>query len=213
LKLIVKLFIYLKNILFSQAKYQVLEPGKIVVITAPSGSGKSTLVRRILSSFPQFAFSVSACTRAPRAGEVHGKDYYFFSEEEFQKLIEENAFAEWEMVYPGKYYGTLHAELGRIWQDGKIPIMDIDVRGALSIRRQYPHTTLTVFIKAPSLAILQTRLESRGTESAENIQIRLDKAVEELSFASQFDYIVVNDKLEEATSTLKNILTEFLQKP
>jgi len=126
-----------------------LAAGKIIAITAPSGSGKTTLVKNLLESCPHVAFSISACTRLPRSGEEHGKDYYFYDEEEFKKLIAEDAFVEWEMVYTGKYYGTLKSELQRIWDSGKSPIVDIDVQGALAVRDKYPDICLTIFIEAP----------------------------------------------------------------
>jgi guanylate kinase len=179
------------------------------VITAPSGSGKTTLVKRLLKSCPHLEFSVSACTRLPRGGEVHGRDYYFFEEEQFKTLIEEDAFVEWEMVYPGKYYGTLKSELQRIWDAGKHPLVDIDVMGALAIKNQYNDICKTVFIEAPSLKVLGERLNSRGTETEHSLRERLSKAALELTFAPRFDCIIINDNLENATKELMEQVDTF----
>jgi len=186
-----------------------LATGKIIVITAPSGSGKTTLVKRLLDSCPLLEFSVSACTRRARKGEHHGKDYYFYEEGQFRKLIDENAFVEWEMVYNGKYYGTLKAELQRIWDAGKSPLVDIDVQGALAIRDKYPQNCLTIFIEAPSLDALRERLMTRGTETEHSIEERITKAVSELTFAPRFDHIIINDNLDIATKELMRLVDEF----
>lgn len=187
-----------------------MSTGKIIIITAPSGSGKTTLVKRLLQSCPDLSFSISACTRSPRPGEQHGKDYYFHSEEDFRKLIEENAFVEWEMVYTGKYYGTLHAELNRIWDNGQHPLVDIDVKGALAIHDAYPDNSLSLFIKAPSLEELRKRLEKRGTENKQSLEERVAKAAYELSYADQFDKVIVNDDLEIATKELITTVSDYL---
>jgi guanylate kinase len=183
---------------------------KIIIITAPSGSGKTTLVRRLLAANPNLAFSISACTRTPRTGEVHGRDYYFLSEVEFKKRIDEDAFVEWEMVYTGKYYGTLKEELERIWKDGRTPLVDIDVKGALAIQEQFPSSSLSIFIKAPSLQILRERLITRGTESPQMLEERLAKAEYELMDADEFNLIIVNDNLETATTELVNVSNNFI---
>jgi guanylate kinase len=183
---------------------------KIIVITAPSGSGKTTLVKQLMFQFPQLSFSVSACTRAARGGEVDGRDYYFLTEATFKSLLEQDAFIEWEMVYEGKYYGTLKTELDRIWEEEKVPLVDIDVKGALSIQSKYPEITSTIFIKAPSLEILSERLQNRGTETPESLKERIAKAVDELEFAEQFDYIIVNDNLEIAVAELTKIIASIL---
>jgi len=190
-----------------------LNQEKIIIITAPSGSGKTTLVKRLLNTCPTLGFSVSACTRTPRPGEQHGKDYYFYSETEFEQLIKEDAFVEWEMVYTGKYYGTLRSELQRIWSDGKSPLVDIDVKGALAIQDVYPDTTLTIFIQAPSLEVLRDRLKLRGTETPTSLEERVSKATFELSFAPQFDRIIVNDNIDHATAELVQVIEEFLAQP
>jgi len=183
---------------------------KIIIVTAPSGSGKTTLVRRLLAANPGLAFSVSACTRAPRTGELHGRDYYFMSEPEFKRHIDEDAFIEWEMVYTGKYYGTLKVELERIWAEGRTPLVDIDVKGALAIQEQFPDQSLSIFIKAPSLEVLRERLIMRGTESPQMLDERLAKAEYELMDASEFNLLIVNDDLVQATNDLVEATTSFV---
>lgn len=164
----------------------------------------------MLKACPELAFSVSACTRKPREGEVNGRDYHFFEEAQFQKLIEEDAFVEWEMVYTGKYYGTLRSEIQRIWDNKQYPLVDIDVMGALAIQDAYPDTSLTLFIQAPSLEALRERLSLRGTETPQSLEERVSKASFELSFATQFDRIIINDDLDEATEELVQVCQEFL---
>ncbi len=186
-----------------------MSTGKIIVITAPSGSGKTTLVKHLLEACPHLAFSISACTRNPRKGEVDGRDYYFYEEDRFKKLIEEDAFVEWEMVYTGKYYGTLKAELQRIWDSGKSPLVDIDVHGALAIRDKYPDICKTIFIEAPSLEVLRQRLIARGTETEHSLEERVNKAAHELAFASRFDCIIINDNLDKAREELIQVVENF----
>jgi guanylate kinase len=185
---------------------------KIIIITAPSGSGKTTIVRHLLEKFPSLAFSVSACTRAPRGNEKNGTDYYFISTEEFREKIEADEFAEYEMVYEGKYYGTLKSELNRIWQQKLIPLIDIDVKGALALQSKFPQQTLTVFIQPPSIEILKERLLTRGTETSVSIKERLDKAAFELSFANHFDKVILNDTLIHATSQAEEIVQNFISR-
>ena len=167
------------------------------------------MVKRLLDSCPHLAFSISACTRKPRPGEVHARDYYFYEEDEFKKLIEEDAFIEWEMVYTGKYYGTLKSEMERIWSGGKCPLVDIDVQGALAIRKKYPEISLTIFIEAPSLEVLRERLKTRGTETEHSLEERVNKAVVELTFAPQFDRIIINEDLDIATKDLREAVESF----
>lgn len=186
---------------------------KIIIITAPSGSGKTTLVRRLLAANPNLAFSISACTRSPRTGELDGKDYYFLDEAEFKHRIDKNEFVEWEMVYTGKYYGTLKKELERIWSVGRTPLVDIDVKGAIAIQQQFPSTSLSIFIKAPSLEILRERLIARGTESPQMLEERLAKAEYELMDADEFNLIIVNDNLEVATNELVTTTNQFITAP
>lgn len=181
---------------------------KIIIITAPSGAGKTSITRYLLAKYPQLAFSVSAATRSPRNHEKNGIDYYFLSLDEFKQKIQRNEFAEWEMVYEGKYYGTLKGELERIWNAGKTPLLDIEVKGAIHLQEQYPQSTLSVFIEPPSVEELRRRLEMRGTETAESIRDRVNKASYEMSFKHHFDKIIVNSELEkachEADETIKN---------
>jgi guanylate kinase len=183
---------------------------KIIILTAPSGSGKTSISKYLLNTFPNLCFSVSAATRKPRGEEVNGKDYYFMTEEAFQAHIKNNDFIEWEMVYEGKYYGTLKSELERIWANGQVPILDIDVHGGIHVQQEYPINTLSVFVKPPSVAELRKRLESRGTESAESINTRVSKASYELSFADQFNHVVVNDDLGRACKEAEEIVRKFL---
>ncbi len=197
-----------KNYLRSQILR--LSTGKIIVITAPSGSGKTTLVKRLLEACPQLSFSISACTRTPRPNEQHGKDYYFYTEKDFRRLIEEKAFVEWEMVYTGKIYGTLKSELTRIWENGQHPLVDIDVKGALAIQDVYPANSLSIFIQAPSVEELRKRLEQRGTENAQSVEERMAKAAYELSFSDRFNSIIVNDDLEIATQELVKTVNQYL---
>lgn len=187
-----------------------MKQGKIIIITAPSGSGKTTLVKRLLTALPELSFSISACTRQPRAGEVDGKDYYFLTTDKFKQLIEEEAFIEYEMVYEGKYYGTLKTEIDRMWSNAQVPLIDIDVQGAMNVQKQYPDTSLSVFIKAPSIEELRKRLESRGTETPETLAERVHKAEEELLHASEFDHVVVNDDLEVAYTELFDIISKYI---
>lgn len=189
-----------------------MKPDKIIIITAPSGSGKTTLVKRLLQACPQLEFSISACTRPPRDGEQHMRDYYFYNEGQFKTLIEEDAFVEWEMVYTGKYYGTLKSELERIWEHGRYPLVDIDVQGALAIHDKYPEDSLSIFIEAPSIEVLRERLVRRGTENAKTLEERVTKAVHELTFADRFNHIIINNNLEEATKELVDVVVAFLNK-
>lgn len=182
----------------------------IIVITAPSGSGKTTLIKQLMQRFPQLSFSVSACTRSPRPGETDGKDYYFLSADEFRNLLAQDAFIEWEMVYEGKYYGTLRTELDRIRKNDQVPLVDIDVKGALTVQGKYPGTAKTIFIKAPSLEVLRERLQSRGTETPETLEERVAKAASELELAPQFDHIIVNDDLDQAIAELAAVVGSYL---
>ena len=184
---------------------------RIIVITAPSGAGKTSITRYLLNHFPdRLAFSISAATRKARGNEKNGVDYYFMSEADFTNKIQHDAFVEWEMVYEGKYYGTLKSELARIWNEGKVPVLDIDVKGAIHVQQQYPETTLSIFIEPPSVWELKRRLQSRGTESEESLNARVNKASYELSFKNAFDHIIVNDNLEKAQKQAEDIVKAFL---
>jgi guanylate kinase len=182
---------------------------KLVVFTAPSGSGKTTVVHHLLSVFNDLAFSISATTRDRRVHEKLGKDYYFLSGETFRKWVADDAFVEWEEVYPNQYYGTLKFEIERLWSLGKHVIFDIDVKGAVSIKKTYPDDTLVVFVKVPTLEMLIERLRSRGTESEENLQKRVVRIREELTYEDKFDVVLINDKLEDTLLEAETIVAEF----
>ena len=184
--------------------------GKLIVFTAPSGSGKTTIVRHILDTMPETAFSVSATTRQRRSHETHGKDYFYLSVETFKLWVENEAFAEWEEVYPGQFYGTLRSEIERLHAIGKHVVFDVDVQGALSIKHLYPEKTLSVFIKVPSLDVLEQRLRARGTETESNLQRRLDKARQELTFEKEFDQVLINGDLEKTLEQAESIVRKFL---
>lgn len=183
---------------------------KILILTAPSGAGKTSITRHLMKKFPSLSFSISAATRAPRADEKDGEDYYFISSEEFKHKIKNKDFAEWEMVYEGKYYGTLKSELERIWAEKKIPVLDIDVKGAIHVQQQYPINTLSIFIEPPSVNELQKRLESRGTETQETLAARVNKASYEISFKTHFDESIVNDNLDRACKAAQALVETFL---
>ena len=187
-----------------------MSQGKIIIITAPSGAGKTSITRYLLAKYDVLAFSVSAATRSPRGHEKDGVDYYFLSLEEFKHKIQQNEFVEWEMVYEGKYYGTLKEELQRIWAAGKTPLLDIEVKGAIHIHEQFPESTLSLFIEPPSVAELQRRLEGRGTETQESLMARVNKAAYEISFKHHFDQIIVNDHLERACQEADDAVKSFL---
>jgi guanylate kinase len=190
------------------------ESNKIIIITAPSGAGKTSITHYLLGKYPdQLAFSVSAATRNPRHYEKDGVDYYFIGLENFKQRIQNNEFVEWEMVYEGKFYGTLKSELERIWKAGKTPLLDIEVKGAIHIREQYPASTLALFIEPPSVDELRRRLESRGTETVESLLARVNKATYEISFKHHFDRIIVNDDLGKACREAEAAVTAFLGLP
>lgn len=188
----------------------VTQHQKILIITAPSGAGKTSITHYLMREFPVLMFSVSAATREARGNEKSGKDYYFISMEEFKHKIKEKEFAEWEMVYEGKYYGTLKSELQRIWALSKIPVLDIDVKGAIHVQQQYPVNTLSIFVEPPSVDELKIRLNGRGTETDESILARISKASYEISFKEQFDKVVVNDNLENACRHARELVEAFL---
>jgi guanylate kinase len=183
---------------------------KLIIITAPSGAGKTSITRYLLDKISALSFSVSATTRAQRSYEVNGRDYYFISEDEFKNKISNQEFVEWEMVYKGKYYGTLHSELKRIWDLEKIPMLDIDVKGAIHVMQQCAGRCLTIFVQPPSIGELQRRLETRGTETMETLEARLNKASYELSFSHQFNHIIINENLEKACTETELIVRNFL---
>ncbi|MBK6620414.1 MAG: guanylate kinase [Saprospirales bacterium] len=184
--------------------------GKLLIITAPSGAGKTTIVHHLLDTFPQLAFSVSATSRALRVNEREGRDYYHLPAGRFQELIAEGAFLEWQEVYAGQYYGTLLSEVDRLWAAGKHIVFDIDVKGALNLKENFPERTLSIFIKPPSREVLTERLRNRKTESPEQLQKRIEKAELELGFENQFDVVLVNDVLERALREAERIVSGFL---
>ena len=188
-----------------QTEYQ-----KMIVITAPSGAGKTSITRHLLQTFPQLAFSISAATRQPRADEKNGVDYYFITPDDFQKKILGEEFVEWEMVYEGKYYGTLKSELRRIWKNDQVPVLDIDVQGAIHVHKEYPVNSLFIFIRPPSIEELKKRLKSRGSESDDSLQARVSKADFELSFVHQVDNIIENTDFETACRQAEEIVRVFL---
>ncbi|NTW23492.1 MAG: guanylate kinase [Lentimicrobium sp.] len=183
---------------------------KLIIVSAPSGAGKTTIVKHLLSCFPDLAFSVSATTRAIRAGEVHGKDYFFISELEFKERIESGDLLEWEEVYKGTFYGTLKSEVDRLMNKGFNVIFDVDVVGGLNIKKEYGENALSVFVSPPSVADLEFRLNNRKTDSAETIRKRIEKAQWELGFAPEFDYILVNDSLDKAKIEIEEKVADFL---
>jgi guanylate kinase len=184
---------------------------RIIIITAPSGAGKTSITHHLLKSVAQLSFSISATTRQPRDYEKDKVDYYFISQEEFKNKIQHDEFVEWEMVYEGKYYGTLKSEVQRIWNIKKVPLLDIDVKGAIHVQQQYPETCLSIFVEPPSVGELKKRLESRGTETNESLQARINKASFEISFKHSFTKVIVNDQLERACKEAEDIVKKFIQ--
>ena len=185
---------------------------KIIIITAPSGAGKTSITKHLLKTFPgKLAFSVSAATRQRREYEKDGVDYHFMSVDDFKEKIQHNAFIEWEMVYEGKYYGTLASEINRIWKEEKVPLLDIDVQGAVHVQQEHREQTLSIFIEPPSVDELKRRLSSRGTETPESLATRVNKATYELSFKDHFDKVIVNDDLEKARKEAEEIVRLFIE--
>ena len=185
---------------------------KLIIITAPSGAGKTSITRHLLKTFPdKLAFSISAATRQKRDYEKDGIDYHFMSVDEFKDKIQNHSFVEWEMVYEGKYYGTLKSEIHRIWKQDKIPLLDIDVQGAVHVRQQHPEQTLSIFIEPPSVEELKRRLNSRGTETSESLATRINKATYELSFKDHFDKVIVNNDLDKACNEAETIVRAFIE--
>lgn len=183
---------------------------KLIILTAPSGAGKTTIAHELLKQMPELSFSVSATTRAPRRGEVEGTDYYFLNPDEFRQRIAARDFLEYEMVYEGKYYGTLYSELERIWRQNKFPLRVVDVAGALALKEKFGGKALSIFIQPPSLASLKSRLDSRGTEDPQALKERLEKAGLEIQFATRFDHTVVNDSLDHAVQLASQLIRQFL---
>lgn len=185
--------------------------GKVIVVCAPSGSGKTTIVKHLLEKMPELKFSISATTRTKRDYEVDGKDYYFITPDEFRSRLAQNEFLEWQEVYTDQYYGSLKSEVERIWQEGGTVIFDVDVMGGLNIKKFYGDHALSVFIQAPSIGELEKRLKSRGSETPDTLKKRLDKAEYELSFAKEFDHIVLNDDLTSAQNEMTQLVSQFIR--
>lgn len=185
--------------------------GKLIIFSAPSGAGKTTIVHAMLERMQELEFSISACSRDMRKGEVDGKDYYFLGLDGFRKRIAENAFLEWEEVYKEHYYGTLLSEVERIWDEGKHVIFDVDVYGGVNIKKQFPEKALAIFVMPPSVEVLEDRLRKRSTDKEENIKKRMDKARHEISKAGEFDMIIVNNDLDTAIAEALAAIKEFIQ--
>jgi len=188
-----------------------MHTGKALIFSAPSGSGKTTLVQHLLSKFPKIRFSISASTRDKRGRtETHGKDYFFLSPTEFKAHIDRGDFIEWEEVYEGNFYGTLKSEIDKIWSDGYHVIFDVDVKGGLNLKKYFGERGLAIFVKVPDLETLSNRLKDRGTENEDSLSRRLYKADFEMSFADQFDEILVNDRLEDSLSLAEEMVGRFI---
>lgn len=185
--------------------------GKLIIISAPSGAGKSTIVQHLMKQGLGLEFSISATSREPRKGETDGREYYFISPLKFRTWIKENAFIEWEEVYPDQFYGTLFSEVERIWNRGHHAIFDMDVLGGLNLKKKYGKRACAIFIQAPSREVLEQRLRSRGTDNEASLQLRLGKFEFEMEHASRFDHIVINDSLEKALAEAERIVKEFLE--
>ena len=183
---------------------------KVIIFSAPSGSGKTTIVHELLKRYPQFEFSISATSRAPRGAERDGVDYYFLTEEEFLRRIEADAFVEWEAVYAGTHYGTLRSEVDRIWSKGNVIIFDVDVVGGVNLKRIFGDKACSVFIMPPSIEELERRLIGRGTDAPEVIAKRVAKAGQEIERAPEFDHVVVNDDLQRAVADTCAIIDNFI---
>lgn len=184
---------------------------KVIIFSAPSGSGKTTLVKYALETFPELEFSISCTTRQPRGSEIHTIDYHFISPEEFRQKISEDAFVEYEEVYTDKYYGTLKSEVEKIWNNQKVVIFDVDVKGGISLKKYFKDQALSIFIEPPSIEELERRLINRNTDDAETIKTRVEKAEEEMSYAKDFDVIVINENLDQAKGEIKNLIESFIK--
>ncbi len=184
--------------------------GKSIIFSAPSGAGKTTIVHELLRNNENFAFSISACSRGPRQGEKHGKDYYFLSVKDFKNRIKNDEFVEWEEVYADHFYGTLKEEVYRLWEANKVVVFDVDVYGGINLKKFFGDQALSVFVLPPSLEELEKRLRLRSTETEDKIQTRLAKSEEELKLNEQFDIQLVNDKLVDAISAIQQTINSFL---
>lgn len=185
---------------------------KAIIFCAPSGAGKTTIVRHLTHLIPALKFSVSATTRASRAHEKEARDYYFLSVEEFKSKITANDFYEWQEVYQDLFYGTLRAEVERIWASGNHVIFDVDVLGGINLKKALGDSALAVFVSVKDISILEQRLKARQTESSEAVKMRVEKAKVEIEAADQFDYILLNDNLETALLEAEKIVINFLNR-
>ena len=183
---------------------------KVLIFSAPSGSGKSTIVNHILGLHPEVEFSVSATSRLPRGAEQDGVEYFFYSADIFRLLVRDDKFVEFEEVYPDRFYGTLKAEVNRIWSRGHVIIFDVDVKGGVNLKKYFGDQALSVFIQAPSVEVLRERLVKRGTDSPEDIEKRVAKAAEEMTYAPQFDKVLINDDLATAFAESEEMVNSFL---
>jgi guanylate kinase len=183
----------------------IMASGTLIVIAAPSGCGKTTIAKAILAKYPAMFFSVSATTRQIRNGEVNGKDYFFLTKAEFEERIRVGDLVEWEEIY-GNYYGTLKSEIRRALQQGCLMLFDVDVKGALSIRRHFPNDSILIFIEPPSFEVLKKRLERRNTENPETMKLRLERVPMEMEKGQYFDFQVVNDDLQKAVDEVDKIV-------
>jgi guanylate kinase len=188
-----------------------MSPGKLIVIAAPSGCGKTTIAKAILAKYPAMYFSVSATTRPIRTGETNGKDYFFMTKAEFEERIRTGGLVEWEEIY-GNYYGTLKSEIDRALRQGHVMLFDVDVKGALSIRRHFPNDSVLIFINPPSFEVLKNRLENRNTENPETLKRRLERVPMEMEQGKQFDFQVVNDDLHRAVGDVDAIVRTNIEK-
>lgn len=187
-----------------------IQPGKLIIFSAPSGAGKTTIVHHILKKFNEIEFSVSACSRKKRSGEKEGKDYYFLGVNGFKEKIKQNAFVEWQEVYENHFYGTLKSEIERIWAKGHHVIFDVDVVGGLNLKKIYGDKALSIFVKAPSIADLEARLKLRDTETPESIARRMAKAEKEMGYSVEFDYILLNDDMQQALNDAEQLVADFI---